>query len=77
MTSIIKNWASWQKLEEEPKTESKICKDCGEKFELTLRDLEYFEMKGYKLPKRCKSCRQKKKQRMELVSENCCAGVDL
>ena len=35
----------------------KVCKECGEKFELTDKDLTWYKEKGFSEPKRCKSCR--------------------
>lgn len=39
------------------------CVDCKEEFEHDERDQEFFANKGFEKPKRCKPCRQKKKQR--------------
>jgi len=36
---------------------TKVCKECGEKFELTDQDLAWYKEKGFSEPKRCKSCR--------------------
>ena len=36
---------------------TKVCKECGEKFELTDKDLAWYKEKGFSEPKRCKSCR--------------------
>ena len=36
---------------------TKVCKECGEKFELTDKDLTWYKEKGFSEPKRCKSCR--------------------
>jgi hypothetical protein len=33
------------------------CSDCGRVFEITNGEKEFFEKKGYQLPKKCKSCR--------------------
>ncbi|MGN1119517.1 MAG: CFI-box-CTERM domain-containing protein, partial [Oscillospiraceae bacterium] len=38
-----------------------ICVDCGEKFEITNSEREFYSEKGFESPKRCKSCRDKKK----------------
>lgn len=39
----------------------RICKDCGKEFEITKSEEEFYKSKGLELPKRCKSCREKKK----------------
>jgi hypothetical protein len=41
-----------------------ICADCGNEFTFSVRDQEFYQEKGYKSPKRCHSCRDKKKQRV-------------
>ena len=38
-----------------------ICSDCGQSFTFTAEDQEFFRERGYSSPKRCKSCRQAKK----------------
>lgn len=39
------------------------CIDCGEEFIFTVRDQEFYAEKGFtNEPKRCKSCRDKRKQ---------------
>lgn len=38
------------------------CKECGEKFTLTVDDQKWYEEKGYKEPKRCKLCRKLKRE---------------
>ena len=37
------------------------CKDCGEEFYMTYREVHFYEEKGLSLPKRCKECREKRK----------------
>jgi hypothetical protein len=37
------------------------CKDCGTVFEITDRDQEFYNDKGYSLPRRCLECRRKNK----------------
>lgn len=37
------------------------CIDCGRTFELTNNECDFYEQKGYDIPKRCKSCRESKK----------------
>lgn len=39
----------------------KKCKDCGENFTFSTREQEFYKEKGFPDPKRCKSCRQKRK----------------
>lgn len=39
------------------------CVDCGQTFELTEGEKEFFESKGFSLPKRCKPCRVEKKKK--------------
>ena len=39
------------------------CSDCQTEFEFSDRDKQYYEDKGYNPPKRCRDCREKKKQR--------------
>lgn len=38
-----------------------VCVGCQDEFEFTERDQEFYEEKGYTPPKRCKTCRAKKK----------------
>lgn len=37
------------------------CSDCGQVFAFTSEDQAYFQERGYSVPKRCKACRQAKK----------------
>ena len=37
------------------------CKDCGESFELTQSEIDWYKEKRLTLPKRCESCRAKNK----------------
>jgi CxxC-x17-CxxC domain-containing protein len=37
------------------------CSDCGQDFTFTSADQAFFQERGYSTPKRCKSCRQAKK----------------
>ena len=37
------------------------CSDCGREFTFTAADQAFFQERGYSTPKRCKSCRQAKK----------------
>jgi CxxC-x17-CxxC domain-containing protein len=37
------------------------CSDCGQEFTFSSEDQAFFQERGYSAPKRCKSCRQAKK----------------
>ncbi len=37
------------------------CSDCGQEFTFTAADQAFFQERGYSTPKRCKTCRQAKK----------------
>jgi len=37
------------------------CSDCGQDFTFTAADQSFFQERGYSTPKRCKNCRQAKK----------------
>lgn len=37
------------------------CSDCGQEFTFSNEDQAFFRERGYSAPKRCKSCRQAKK----------------
>lgn len=39
----------------------KICKDCGQEFELTEKEEHWFTERKLVPPARCKSCRNKRK----------------
>ena len=39
----------------------KQCVDCGRQFEITNREYDFYIDKGFDIPKRCKSCRDDKK----------------
>ena len=38
-----------------------LCSDCGQSFAFTAEDQDFFRERGYSAPKRCKACRQAKK----------------
>lgn len=40
---------------------SKKCKDCGEHFEITEREAEFYKKNNLFLPKRCPACREARK----------------
>lgn len=37
------------------------CKDCGEKFTVSAKEQEWYQNKGFELPKRCPKCREVKR----------------
>ncbi len=37
------------------------CGDCGQEFTFTIEDQAFFQERGYSTPKRCKACRQARK----------------
>ena len=37
------------------------CKDCGQDFMFTASEQKFYQEKGFIPPKRCKSCRDKRK----------------
>jgi CxxC-x17-CxxC domain-containing protein len=37
------------------------CSDCGQEFTFTTEDQAFFSERGYSFPKRCKQCRQARK----------------
>ena len=39
------------------------CKDCGQEFEFTAGEQEFFSRNGFTDPQRCKACRDAKKNR--------------
>lgn len=39
------------------------CQDCGEEFNFSERDQEFYKEKGFSEPKRCRFCRQARKER--------------
>lgn len=39
------------------------CQDCGEEFVFSERDQEFYEEKGFLPPKRCRFCRNARKER--------------
>jgi len=51
---------------EELKDKTITCIDCGEEFVFTVNDQQFYKEQGFKNePKRCKSCRDKKKAKYE------------
>ena len=48
-----------------------VCQDCGEEFTFTVRDQEFYEEKGFtNEPKRCKNCRDKRKDSKRKFNSN-------
>ena len=41
--------------------EYRTCADCGATFPITQSDFDFYTARGYDLPKRCKSCREQRK----------------
>ena len=41
------------------------CQDCGEVFDFTEKEQKFYEEKGFFPPKRCKSCRDERKNQIE------------
>lgn len=37
------------------------CSDCGADFSFSAAEQEFFEQKGFRIPRRCKECRKAKK----------------
>jgi len=53
-----------------------LCVDCGEKFIWTAGEQVFFHDKGLKNPpKRCKSCKQAKNERLAAISASHAAGA--
>jgi hypothetical protein len=51
--------------------QQKRCIDCGTTFDITAGEKIFYESRGWELPIRCKSCREKKKkQRYEWNNES-------
>lgn len=46
----------------------RICKECGQEFELTQGEINFYNSKNLALPKRCKKCRDGSKT--ETITEN-------
>jgi ribosomal protein L36 len=47
-----------------------ICTDCQKEFKVSQDEKKWFEMKDYKLPKRCKPCRIIRRRNNKSVIEN-------
>jgi hypothetical protein len=44
------------------------CLECNTVFEITEREKDFYNLKGFKLPKRCKSCRDIRKRKSEILA---------
>jgi len=54
-----------------------ICRQCGNEFILTKAEQEFYELKGFNLPSRCKECRSSKQARVQSpVCSQCGAQLD-
>jgi CxxC-x17-CxxC domain-containing protein len=53
---------SWTKGTKMAGDQELTCSDCGQSFTFSGEDQAYFNERGYSTPKRCKTCRQAKKQ---------------
>ena len=42
-----------------------VCKDCGQEFFFTVGEQKFYETNNFAEPKRCKSCRDIRKQKFE------------
>lgn len=52
----------------------KVCKECGQKFTLTEKQVKFYIDQGYAEPERCQECRRKKR-RVEAVPCKECGKV--
>lgn len=51
-----------------------VCVECGTEFVFTARDQEFYAEQGYQNePKRCKSCRNARKNASKTIHETVCA----
>ena len=48
-------------MEQNTQNTTQICKDCGNKYELTPGEIQFFRANLLEIPKRCKPCRSKRK----------------
>ena len=49
--------------------DSRVCKDCGNYFELTDRELDFYQRNKLFLPKRCPKCRGVRKAKKTFVAD--------
>jgi len=53
------------------------CRQCGKEFVLSRAEQEFYELRGFKLPARCKECRStKQNQSQHLVCSHCEAQLE-
>jgi septal ring factor EnvC (AmiA/AmiB activator) len=53
------------------------CRQCGKEFILTKAEQEFYELKGFNLPTRCKECRASKQVKVQsLACSQCGTGLD-
>ena len=55
--------------------EVKICKQCGNEFNFTQGEKEFYDGLGYNYPERCWKCRKENKQR-KMIKEEVAKEVD-
>lgn len=48
-----------------------VCERCGEKFEMSPAEQKFYKSKGFKMPKRCKSCRDLRKNVETRICKDC------
>jgi hypothetical protein len=47
-----------------------VCKDCGQEFYLMINEVDFYQQKGFELPRRCPKCRAKRREKNESNSNN-------
>jgi len=52
------------------------CRQCGKEFNLTKAEQEFYELKGFNLPSRCKECRATKQAKAQAINCSQC-GAEL
>lgn len=50
------------------------CEDCGQQFEFTAGEQEFYAEKGFTPPKRCQTCRKAKKEAGRKFTKVTCAA---
>lgn len=48
-----------------------VCERCGEEFEMSPAEQKFYNAKGFHLPKRCKKCRELRRDTEEIVCKDC------
>jgi hypothetical protein len=48
-----------------------LCAECGKEFVFSEEEQEFYKLKGYTPPHRCKECRSNRKQRQTAACSNC------